>query len=42
MNLFSLAGAAAFQLRRFDLAEHYYEEAIEFVPCAGIFTNAWQ
>jgi tetratricopeptide (TPR) repeat protein len=35
VNLLSLAGAAAFQLHRFDLAEQYYEEGTRVRPMRG-------
>lgn len=36
-NLLSLAGAAAFQLHRFDLAEQYYQEGIQVRPMRADF-----
>ncbi len=35
VNLLSLAGAAAFQLHRFDLAERYYKDATRTHPMRG-------
>jgi tetratricopeptide (TPR) repeat protein len=36
-NLLAIAGAAAFQLHRFDLSEHYYEDATRYHPSRSDF-----
>jgi len=36
-NLLAIAGAASFQLQRFDLSEHYYQDAVRLHPARGDF-----